>query len=243
MGDRLLGIHNSGRTVGLHVHSLATIRLSTLSVGSTCTTKSPGESQFSETLTDEELLARISQEKTECIAILFRRYARLVRGVAYRVLRDGSEADDLLQDVFVLIQRLYTSFDRSKGSARHWILQMTYRRAISRRRYLTSRHFYSNLALDDVAARLSGPDKPGGFADTLQERLGISEKDMEGIFQELSDDQRKALMLRFVEGYTLPEIAEKLGQSKANVKNHYFRGLEKLRKQLFSGKLTSKRAL
>ena len=46
-----------------------------------------------------------------------------------------------------------------------------------------------------------------------------------------------------MEGYTLPEIAEKMGQSRANIKNHYFRGLEKLRKHLFSGKLAAKRAL
>ena len=71
-------------------------------------------------------------------------------GVAYRVLRDASEADDLLQDIFLLIHRLCKTFDSSKGSARFWILQMTYRRAISRRRYLTSRHFYTRLDLDEA---------------------------------------------------------------------------------------------
>lgn len=191
--------------------------------------------------TDEGLILQVCEGGREALAVLFRRYARTVRGIAYRVLRDPSEADDLLQDIFLLIHRLCTTFDSSKGSARHWILQMTYRRAISRRRYLTSRHFYSNQELDEVAAGLAGPDAAVHFEDTLDGRFGKG--DIEQIFQELSEDQRQALLLRFVEGYTLHEIAEKLGQSRANIKNHYFRGLEKLRKHIFDGKLTGKRAL
>ena len=190
---------------------------------------------------DESLISQICQGNNEALAGLFGRYARIVRGVAYRILRDQSEADDLLQDTFLLIHRLCVNFDPSRGSARAWILQMTYRRAISRRRYLTSRHFYSHQELDDVATRAAGPDAAPPFENTVEGRFGKG--DFGEILQELSEDQRQALLLRFVEGYTVAEIAEKLGQSRANIKNHYFRGLEKLRKHLFSGKLTGKRAL
>jgi len=48
----------------------------------------------------------------------------------------------------------------------------------------------------------------------------------------LSQEQRQTLRLHFLDGYTFQEIAEKLGQSYANVRNHYYRGLEKLRQQL-----------
>lgn len=190
---------------------------------------------------DEHLIALICRGDTDALALVFRRYAGMVRGIAYRILRDSSEADDLLQDIFLLIQRLCVNFDPSKGSARNWILQMTYRRALTRRRYLTSRHFYSNQELDVVAARASSSNTLAPFENTLEGRFGKG--DLEELFRELSEDQRQALLLRFVEGYTLPEIAERLGQSKANIKNHYFRGLEKLRKHLFSGKLGAKRAL
>jgi RNA polymerase sigma-70 factor (ECF subfamily) len=37
-----------------------------------------------------------------------------------------------------------------------------------------------------------------------------------------------------LDGYTFEEIAAKLDQTRGNVKHHYFRGLEKLRKQIFS---------
>jgi RNA polymerase sigma-70 factor (ECF subfamily) len=191
---------------------------------------------------DETLMAQICVGSKEALADLFRRYARIVRGVAYRVLQDTSEADDLLQDIFVLIHRLCGTFDSSKGSARFWILQITYRRAISRRRQLASRHFYTRLDLDDAAAQLGDPRAyREQYENSLDGMLGQGK--LEKVFQELSENQRQALLLRFVEGYTLEEIAEKLGQSRANIKNHYFRGLEKLRKHIFGGKLPGERAV
>ena len=57
-------------------------------------------------VSDERLLNLVTQGSREALGLLFTRYARLVRGVAYRVLRDPSEADDLLQDIFLLIHRL-----------------------------------------------------------------------------------------------------------------------------------------
>lgn len=186
---------------------------------------------------DELLMARVCEGNKEALASLFRRYARVVRGVAYRVLRDASEADDLLQDVFILIHRLCRTFDSSRGSARFWILQMTHRRAISRRRYLTSRHFYSRLDLDQAAAQLRDPmRKSARCADSVGEALEKAET-LRSWFEELSQNQRETLRLFFFEGYTFEEIAARLGQTTVNARNHYYRGLEKLRKQIFAGKL------
>jgi RNA polymerase sigma-70 factor (ECF subfamily) len=50
------------------------------------------------------------------------------------------------------------------------------------------------------------------------------------MFAELSANQRQTLRLHSFEGYTPEAIAEKLGQSRGNIKNHYFRGLDKLRR-------------
>ena len=181
---------------------------------------------------DEELLSFVCAGNTEALASLFRRYARIVRGVAYRVLRDASEADDLLQDIFILVSRKCGMFDPSRGPARFWILQMTYHRALARRRYLNSRHFYTRVNLDDAVHHVREPtigSNGHGFSgDALLARTGWI-----AIFDNLSHDQRETLRLFFVEGYTLGEIAAKLNQTRSNIKHHYFRGLERLRKQLF----------
>jgi RNA polymerase sigma-70 factor (ECF subfamily) len=184
----------------------------------------------------EVLIARICDGDKEALADLFRRYARVVRAVAYRVLRDTSEADDMVQDVFLLVHGVCRAFDSSKGPARSWILQMTYRRAISRRRYLTSRHFYTRLDLDGAASELADPRvKAGRFEDSADGRLGNG--GLQKAFEALSENQRQTLVLHFFEGRTFDDIATKLGQPKGNVRHHYFRGLEKLRKHIFDRKL------
>jgi RNA polymerase sigma-70 factor (ECF subfamily) len=189
---------------------------------------------------DEILIASISQGDQEALASLFRRYARVVRGAALRILKDSSEAEDLLQDIFILIHRLCRTFDSSKGSAQFWILQMTYRRAISRRRYLNSRHFYTQLELDDESFQVGEP-RSGHCNDPND--LILAELDLQKMLGMLSEDQQRTIWLHFIEGYTLDEIAKMLGQNKGNIRHHSFRGLERLRKQIFGGKLPGARAV
>ena len=192
------------------------------------------------TATDEELILQVVEGSREALAVLFRRYARVVRGIALRVLRDSSEADDLLQDIFVLIHRFSGTFDISKASAEFWILQMTYRRAISRRRYLNSRHFYTRVDLNEEADQVVDPRN--GHCENSTNQI-LAELDLQKMFGTLSEDQQKTLHLHFIEGYTLDEIAKMLGQTKGNVRHHSFRGLEKLRKQIFASKLPSTSAV
>jgi RNA polymerase sigma-70 factor (ECF subfamily) len=223
--------------------AFATIRLPRLGA-SQATTTSPTVAEVPETdLSDESLIASICFGSREALAILFRRYARVVRGVAYRVLRDASEADDLLQDVFILVHRLCRTFDGSKSPARFWILQMTYRRAISRRRYLTSRHFYTRLDLDQAENQLGDlPTKSGCHDGSMEGALNRKEA-LQSWLSGLTESQRQTLHLFFFEGYRFDEIAGKLGQTVGNARNHYYRGLEKLRKQISAGKLPGKEAV
>jgi Sigma-70 region 2 len=75
-------------------------------------------------VSDEIVMAQLGEGSKEALAILFRRYAHIVRSIAYRAVRDGSEADDLVQDIFLLVHRDARAFDCAKGSARAWILQL-----------------------------------------------------------------------------------------------------------------------
>lgn len=237
---------SSGSAREKFVDSLATLRFPSLP-----SSASPEEARTTQVsaapanvdVSDEDLLRRICENDGEALAVLFRRFAGLVRGLAYRVLRNPAEADDLLQDIFLLVHRLCGTFDRSKGSARFWILQMTYRRAISRRRYLTSRHFYTHLDLEQAASQLgetnAGAGRPEASMVEAIDRQGV----LRDWFTELSESQRQTLHLFFYEGHTFEEIAAKLGQTAGNARNHYYRGLEKLRKQISAGKLPGKEAV
>src|SRR5713101_1557929 len=228
------------------MNSSITIRLPGLAVPGENgkTSEAPAANPVVEaTVSDEALMASVCDGDKEALACLFRRYARMVRGVAYRVLRDPSEADDLLQDIFLLIHRLCKTFDSSKGPARFWILQMTYRRAISRRRYLTSRHFYTHLDLDQAENQLGDlPTTSGRHENSMEGALDRKEA-LQSWCNQLSESQQQTLYLFFFEGYTFDEIAAKLGQTVGHARNHYYRGLDKLRKQISAGKLPGKEAV
>ena len=185
---------------------------------------------------DETLMVRICRGDQAALGCLFRRYARIVRGVAYKVLRDSSEADDLLQDIFVLIQRVCGKFDRSRGTVRFWILMMTHHRAIMRRRYLTSRHFYTYLDWEkegdrSTSALATSPRHESALGEAVENTDALR-----SWFEELSEKQRETLVLFFFEGYSFEEIAAKLGQTIGNARNHYYRGLERLRRKMFAEK-------
>ncbi len=184
---------------------------------------------------DETLVDQITAGSRDALSLLFRRYARLVHTVANRILHDPEEADDLLQELFLFIHRKAGTFDSSKSSARSWIVQLTYHRAIDRRRYLQSRHFYTQIDLDGTAEILDPRSETAGSQEFSAERVGNTT--IQGLLDTLSEDQRNTLSLHFYEGYTFAEIASKLDQSLGNIRNHYYRGLEKLRKQIFPGKL------
>jgi RNA polymerase sigma-70 factor, ECF subfamily len=185
-------------------------------------------------VSDEYLLTHIAQGEREALGCLFQRYARVVRSIAARILRDTAEAEDLVQDLFLFIQRKCTIFDSSKSSAGSWVIQMAYQRAIERRRRLATRHFYKCEDLQSSASWVVGfPTIENDYSPgAVFGRNGLDK-----ILGALSDDQRETLRLYFFEGYTLAEIGARLGQPLGNVRHHYYRGLDKLRKQMFRRKV------
>jgi len=182
---------------------------------------------------DEALIRRITEGSQDALGCLFQRYVRIVHGIATRIIRDSAEAEDLVQDLFLFIQRKCAIFDSSKSSAGSWIVQMAYQRAIERRRYLVTRHFYTHEEIQTRACRVVGmPTAENDYsAEAVFGRNGLMK-----VLDALSEDQRETLRLHFFEGYTLSEIGGKLGQPLGNVRHHYYRALDKLRKQMFGRK-------
>jgi RNA polymerase sigma-70 factor, ECF subfamily len=185
-------------------------------------------------VSDEVLVAHICANDPGALAIIFERYARRVRAVAFRILKDAAEAEDLVQDLFLFLQRKCEIFDSSKSSARSWIVQMAYHRALDRRRYLKSRQFYTETSFQENNIHVVGT--PTTESDYSPEVV-FGRNGLEKTLQSLSFDQRETLRLYFFEGCTLAEVSEKLGQPLGNVRHHYYRALDKLRKQMFANDL------
>lgn len=185
-------------------------------------------------LQEEVMFDRLRAGEQEALGWLFRRYVLVIRSVGVRILRDAAEADDLVQDLFLFIQRKCSVFDSSKGSVGSWIVQMAYKRAIERRRYLTTRHFYAREDIQNASGSVVG------IATTENDyspEAVFGRNGLEKLLESLSEDQRETLRLYFFEGYTLAEIGQRLGQTLGNVRHHYYRALDKLRKQMFQRKV------
>jgi RNA polymerase sigma-70 factor, ECF subfamily len=202
---------------------------------------SPAESTIDATreLSDEFLIEQLREGSHGALALLFRRYARMIRSVADRIVRDSAEAEDLVQEVFLFIFRKVELFDPAKGSARSWIVQVTYHRAIDRRRHLTSRHFYRSAELDETFHAIDEPWMETAFFErSIEGSLGTEM--LSKIREALSIDQGRTIQLYFFDGYSFEEIAELTGQTVGNARNHYYRGLEKIRSLVFASELRVK---
>jgi RNA polymerase sigma-70 factor, ECF subfamily len=133
-------------------------------------------------------------------------------------------------EVFLYVYRKSELFDASKGPARSWIFQIAYTQALLRRRKLKSIGLYSSPIADDLCGADSNSGLRADYDETVEGLFGRN--GWKRNVKDLTQAQRETLRLHFFEGYTFAEIAEKLGQSYANIRNHHYRGLEKLRKHL-----------
>jgi RNA polymerase sigma-70 factor (ECF subfamily) len=115
---------------------------------------------------------------------------------------------------------------------------MAYHRSIQRRRYLNARQFYSQAEIGNDANEVVGI--PTGESDYSAEAV-FGRNGLSKVLKSLTEDQREILRLHFFEGYTLAEIGEKVAQPLGNVRHHYYRGLDKLRKHMFGNSVPAEK--
>jgi RNA polymerase sigma-70 factor, ECF subfamily len=187
---------------------------------------------------DEEALARLKARDSSALNLLFDRYARLVLSIAARILRDYGEAEEIVQEVFFYVYRKSALFEPSKGSAKAWIVQIAFHRALDRKAHLARRGFYLGTDIDPLHDTLLG-------SMDLEQEIGaeMNRLYLERAFEELPEIQRRTLDLFYFQGFELREISERLNEPLGNVRHHFYRGLEKLRKSAFVRKLREKESL
>lgn len=169
-------------------------------------------------------MAQLKGGHHDALKILFDRYHRLVFSVALKIVRDRVEAEDVMQTVFLEVYRSVTQFDPLKGTTKVWILQYAYHRAINRKEYLNLRGYYHPEAVNGADPALRGLDLAPG-------RLNAQETGylLRKALATLSPTQRQVIQLASFEGLSMAEIATKMQESVANVRNHYYRGIRKMR--------------
>lgn len=178
-------------------------------------------------LSDEEVMAHIQGGHDDALAVLFDRYHRLVVSIAFKILRDLGEAEDVTQVIFLEIYQAAAQFDPSRGTTKVWLMQYAYHRSMNRRAYLKRRRFYDQQpeATEDSGFAENARPLNGGGLFVLQELRSLVREGLES----LNKQQRQTIQLAYFEGLSFREISQKTGESFGNVRHHYYRGLRLLR--------------
>jgi RNA polymerase sigma-70 factor, ECF subfamily len=179
-------------------------------------------------MTDEDVMEQLRNGNPDALRILFDRFHRLVLKIALRILRDPGEAEDVMQDIFLEIFNKAGQFDPAKGSTKIWILQYAYHRSLSRRQYLVLRNFYDRHQTTERQVVESNRVNLSWRGLTFQEWRQVIQQGL----ATLNEKQRKTLEMACFQGLLLSEIAERTKESLPNVRHHYYRGLQALRKFL-----------
>lgn len=179
-------------------------------------------------LGDERLMQELQAGNTDAFAIIFKRYHRLVHVTALNILRDAGEAEDLTQTVFLEIYRRLGQFDPARGTLKVWLLQFAYSRSMHRRNYLAVRKFHTQVELSEEEEKESHWS-PARLH--FQETTRLTNQ----VLAVLPEAQRSTIKMFFFEGLTLKEIAQRRNEKFANVRHHYYRGLERLRFYMENG--------
>ncbi len=166
---------------------------------------------------DANLVAAMAEGDRAALAALYECYSGVMLAVGVRILRDLSEAEELLHEVFVEAFRAAGAYDRARGSVRTWLTLRMRSRCLDR---VKSAGRSRRVGLDDVApARMVAPVESGtGDERRVTEALAA-----------LPPDQRIVLELGYFEGLSSTEIAARLGVPVGTVKSRTAAALARLR--------------
>ncbi len=177
-----------------------------------------------ELLTDEEIVARVLAGEKELFAIIMRRHGRRLFSVAVSVLRNGTDAEDVVQDTYMSAYRnLHQFAGRAKFSA--WIRRIALHRAIwlshvTKLRVPLDRE-------DDAGGAYEIPDA----CPSPEHRVYMREVSavLGAAVAGLPDNYRSVLLLRTIEEIDTDVTAKRLQISPANVKVRLHRARAMLR--------------
>jgi RNA polymerase sigma factor (sigma-70 family) len=176
---------------------------------------------------DRDLVRRVIAGDDMAFRSLFSRYGPSAKGLAVRVVRQPSMAEEIVQEAFLALWRDPSAYREERGSFRAWLLSTVHHRAVDavrreeahRRRTVTSEP--ESLAEPDVGEAVVEE------IDLVETRARVR-----AALESIPPDQRQVLELMYFEGKTQSIIAEESGIPLGTVKSRTLLGMRRLRSLL-----------
>ena len=175
---------------------------------------------------DSALLERLRNRDPEAMGELYDRYSRITYSLIYRVVRNQSVAEDLVQETFIRVWNRIQGFDQQKGLLGPWILTVARNRSIDYLRSLDGRMAASTFEVERM-------ENPAVFSNLEGDIMNMDRiRSLKAAFEKLDPNQRLVLELAYFEGMSQTEMAGKLQKPLGTVKTWVRGALKALREEM-----------
>lgn len=184
---------------------------------------------------EERFLQRLQKREEQAFNELVLQYEKPVFRLAFRMLGNASDAEDLAQEVFVQVFKAIETF-RGDSKISTWLYRITVNLSHNRNKYQARRHSQKHQDLDETApsaAGTAGGWTAGQVSQPDQQMLGMQlERIVEGCLSELEPEFREVLILRDVEGLSYEEVALLLELPQGTLKSRLHRARAELKRRV-----------
>jgi RNA polymerase sigma-70 factor (ECF subfamily) len=170
---------------------------------------------------------RAAQRDRAAFGALYRRYVDRVYGYSFYFLGDHHDAEDVTERTFVAALAAIDGFRDEGATFRAWLFRIAHNQLANA---LRSRQRHQAASLEVVAEPQTLAD-PAGLLSLAEEARGLRRA-----LDELPDDRRQVVVLRFVDGLSAREIGAVLGRSEGAVRVLQHRALRQLAARLATGR-------
>lgn len=176
-----------------------------------------------DSMNDAALLRLIADRQPEALSALYGRYASTLLALGKRILGGISDAEEILQEVFLHVWNNAGRYDAGRSSVSTWLILITRSRAIDRLRTRKVVERTHETAIQENPVEHASPE--GVEAVFIHERRERVRNELE----KLPPEQKQVLELAFYKGLSQSEIAAKADLPLGTVKTRTLLAMKKLR--------------
>jgi RNA polymerase sigma-70 factor (ECF subfamily) len=178
------------------------------------------------TLEDQQLMEGLMQKMPDALDRLYRRYRTVLKSIIMQVLHDETDADDVLQEVFMQVWDRADTYSAKKGKLVSWLCTLARRRAIDRLR----QHGAYRRATDRYEVSCNHADKAVEEFHTVERDASLD--DLRDLLKKHLDDlppnQEQVIRMAFFENRSQREISTMTKTPLGTVKTRIELGIKKL---------------